>query len=142
MCSLWFGNSRMFKQNMKAKQNVKQNVAKRECIPCNTSRCFSCQQIIATLFESIQIKEKLNTYHKISCKINYVIYLLECLSCEIQYVGKSETPFYIRLNNHWKDIKNLHTIKACKHFNNWNHVFHKHGKFILIEQLRIHQQRC
>ena len=113
MCSLWFGNSRMVKQNVKAKQNVKQNVAKRECIPCNRSRCFSCQQIIATLFESIQAKEKLNTYHKISCKINYVIYLLDCLSCEIQYVGKSETPFYIRLNNHWKNTKTLHTIKSC-----------------------------
>ena len=25
-------------------------------------------------------------------------------------------------------------IEACKYFNNWNHVFHKHGKFILIEQ--------
>ena len=34
-----------------------------------------------------------------------------------------------------KDIKNPHSIEACKHFNNWNHVFHKHGKFILIEKL-------
>ena len=64
-----------------------------------------------------------------------VIYLLECLLCKIQYVGKSETPFHIRLNNHRKDIKNPHAIEACKHFNNWNHVFHKPGKFILIKQL-------
>ena len=27
---------------------VKQNVSKGECIPCNTSRCLSCQQVIAT----------------------------------------------------------------------------------------------
>ena len=47
----------------------------------------------------------------------------------------SETSFHIRLNNHRKDIKNPHTIKACKYFNNWNHVFHKHGEFIRIEQL-------
>ena len=33
------------------------------------------------------------------------------------------------------DIKNPHAIEVCKHFKNWNHVFHKHGKFILIEQL-------
>ena len=47
----------------------------------------------------------------------------------------SETPFHITLNNPRKDIKNANAIEACKHFNNLNHAFHKHGKFILIEQL-------
>ena len=93
------------------------------------------QIIAATTFENIQKKGKFNIYHKVSCKSNYVNYLLECLPCKIQYVGKPETPFHIRLNNHRKNIKNPHAIKACKHFNNWNHVFHKHGEFILIEQL-------
>ena len=38
---------------------VKQNATKGECILCNTSRCLSCQEIIAiTAFESTQIKEK------------------------------------------------------------------------------------
>ena len=115
---------------------VKQNVTNRECIPCSTSRCLSCQQIIAnTTFGSIKTKEKCNIYHKIFCKSYYVIYLLECLLCKIQYVRMSETPFHIRLNNHRKDIKNPDTIEAYKHFNNWNQVFLKHGKFILTEQL-------
>ena len=39
------------------------------------------------------------------------------------------------MNKHRKDIKYPYAIEACKHFNNWNHVFHKHGKSILIEQL-------
>ena len=56
--------------------------------------------------------------------------------CKIQYVGKSETSFNIRLNNHRKDIKKPNTIEACKHFNNNEHTFTKHGKFIIIEQLR------
>ena len=42
-----------------------------------TSRCLSCQQIIAiTLkaFESIQTKEKkINIYHKLSSKSNYLL---------------------------------------------------------------------
>ena len=43
---------------------VKQNVPKGECIPCNTSRYLSCQQIIATtIFETIQAKEKFNIHH-------------------------------------------------------------------------------
>ena len=62
-------------------------------------------------------------------------YLLKCLLCEIQYVGKSETLFDIRLNNHRKDIKNPNTSEVFPHFNNLNHVFHKYGKFILIEEL-------
>ena len=76
---------------------VKQNVSKGECIPCNTSRCLLCQQIIAnTTFESTQAKEKFNIYHKISCKSKYVIYLLECLLDKLQHVGMSKTPFHIR----------------------------------------------
>ena len=33
------------------------------------------------------------------------------------------------------DIKNSNTIEASQHFNNLNHVFKRHEKFILIEQL-------
>ena len=95
-------------------------MTKGECIPCNTSRCLSSQQIIAaTTFESAQTKEKRIIHHKVSCKNNYVIYILECLLCKIKYIGKSETPFYIKLNNQKKDIKKPHAIEARKHFNNW-----------------------
>ena len=79
---------------------------------------------------------KFKSFSHTLCIIHSIIlciYLLECLLCKIQYVGKSEIPFHIRLNNHRKDIKN--SIEACQHFNNWNHTFHKDGKFILIEQL-------
>ena len=31
---------------------------------------------------------------------------MECTSCKQQYVGKAETPFNIRLNNHRNDVKN------------------------------------
>ena len=117
---------------------VKQDVTKGECIQCNISRCFSCQQIIATTtFESMQTKEKTNIYHKISCKSNYVIYLLEWLICKTQYIGKTETPFHVKLNNHRKDIKYPLTVEACKHFNYCNHVFHKLEKLILQWNLPI-----
>ena len=32
--------------------------------------------------------------------------------------------------------KKPNAIEACKHFNNNEHTFSKHGKFIIIEQLR------
>ena len=71
-----------------------------------------------------------------NCKSSFVIYLLECYICNIQYVGKSETPFNIRLNNHRKDVKNPNAIPACKHFNRHDHDFNNHGKIIIVEQLR------
>ena len=55
--------------------------------------------------------------------------------CKILYVGNSETSFNIRLNNRRKDIK-PNAIEACKYFNNNEHTFSKHSKFIIIEQLR------
>ena len=70
--------------------------------------------IAKATFESNQIKEKFNIYHKVSYKNNYNIYLLEYLLCKIQYVGK----FHTRLYNHRKDTKNYNAIEACKHFNN------------------------
>ena len=75
-------------------------------------------------------------YHGVNCKSNFVIYLLECYICNIQYVDKSETPFNIRLNNHRKDVENPNAIPACKHSNRHHHDFNNHGKIIIIEQLR------
>ena len=34
----------------------------------------------------------------------------------MQYVGKAETAFNLRLNNNKKDTKKPNSILACKHF--------------------------
>ena len=68
-------------------------------------------------------KRQFKIFHTVNCKSKYVIYLLECQICKIQYVGKTETPFNVRLNNHRSNA--LHqkedTIPTCKHFNNEGH---------------------
>ena len=56
--------------------------------------------------------------------------------CKIQYIGKSETPFNIRLNNHRKDSKKPNPILACKHIQNSDYIFQKDAQFILIEQIK------
>ena len=61
---------------------------------------------------------------------------MECNLRRMQYVGKSETIFNIRLNNHRKNVKKPDTILACRHFQERNHVFNKHAKFIIIDKLR------
>ena len=48
---------------------------------------------------------------------------------------KIQDPFYLRLNNHGKDVNNAKTIPACNHFNRQDHNFMERAKFTLIEQL-------
>ena len=63
------------------------------------------------------------------------MYLMECILWKIQYVGKSDTPFNLRLNNHRKYVNNPKAIPACNHFKIHDHNFMKHAKFTLIEPL-------
>ena len=55
--------------------------------------------------------------------------------CQLQYVGKSETPFNIRLNNHWKDAKSQASILE-RNFNEQIHNFQQYAEFTLIEQIK------
>ena len=105
---------------------------------CNTSNRTSlcCTQVVNTnTFKSNQTNRVFNIYHTITCKSQWLIYLLECTLCNIQYVGKSETSFNIRLNNHRKDVNNPKAIPACLHFKKEGHNFMKHAKFTFIEEL-------
>ena len=63
-------------------------------------------------------------YHKVNSKSRFVTRMLYL---QHSIVGKSETPFNIRLNNHWKDVKNPNAISACKHFNRDDHDLNNQG---------------
>ena len=60
---------------------------------------------------------------------------MEYTQCNKQYLGKADSTFNIRLNNHRKDIKNLNAILACRHFQQQGHNFNSHAKFIIIDKL-------
>ena len=63
-----------------------------QCTPCHTIRSLCCQQVLKTAtFTSIQTRETFTIFHQVTCHSNYVIYLLECIMCTIQHVGKLET---------------------------------------------------
>ena len=77
-----------------------------QCTPCYASQSLCCQQVLKTTsFTSTQTKETFTIFRQVTYHNNYVIYSLECIMCKIQYNGKSETSFNIRLNNRRKDIK-------------------------------------
>ena len=56
---------------------------------------------------------------------------------KIQYAGKAETLFNMRLNNHRKDANgnNPKAIPACAHFKQPGHNFNNYVKLTLIEQI-------
>ena len=98
---------------------------------------FAINNLISTTtIKSSQTNKTYKIHLKVNCKSSVVIYLLRCYVYNIQYDGKSETPFNIKPNNQRKDFKNPNAIQAFKHFNKNKHDFNNHGKIIIIEQLR------
>ena len=100
------------------------------------------QVVNTNTFKSNQTKRIFNIYHTITCKSQWIIYLLECILCNVQYVGKSETKFNTRLNNHWQDVSNPKGIPACVHFRKKGHNFIQHTKLTLTEQLTETENVC
>ena len=61
-----------------------------------------------------------DVWFNLNCRKECVICLMECILCNIQYVGKAYSTFNIRLNNQRKDSKEANSIqehnfnKTCK----------------------------
>ena len=122
----------------KVKKRQIQKLKPGKCFPCLTNlRSLCCKQVRkTTTFKSQQTKKICN------CASSYVIYLMGCILCNKQYVGKVETSFNISSNhrkvienNHRKDVKKVDAIMACKHFQQESHNLNKHAKFIIIDLL-------
>ena len=109
-----------------------------QCKPCHSrSDNLCCKQIQTTKkFTSTKTKEEFKIYHQVNCKSKFVIYLMECCKCKLQYVGKSEHPMNIRINKHRDDVSRPDAIKVCQHFNTNSHKFNRDAIFTIIEQLQ------
>ena len=109
-----------------------------KCSPCYTrSDNLCCNQIENTrTFCSRRTNKEFQIFHRVNCKSNFIIYLLECTKCRIQYVGKSERPMNIRLNKHRNDVFREDAIKVCRHFKQPGHIFNRDAKVTIIEELK------
>ena len=59
----------------------------------------------------------------------------------LQYVGKSKTPFNIILDNHRKDVRDPKAISADKHFQKNGHRFNEQARFTIFCKL-TNKQMC
>ena len=71
-----------------------------------------------------------------NCTMTWLVYLLTCKKCSIQYVGKTEWPFNQRLNKHRFDVPVHDAQDVDKHFNLPGHIFDRDAKFTLIEKIK------
>ena len=90
-----------------------------------------------TTFKSQQTNKTWAILHNTNCKTEYAIYLTKRTICNIQYIGKNETPFNIKLSNHRKDVKDPKVILPDKHFQKSGHTFNKYARFTIIDTLTI-----
>ena len=68
-----------------------------------------------------------------------IIYIIECNICKLQYIGKSETVFNLRLNNHRNHIKKgVSSCELTEHFlhNTRTHDFDNNVTITIIEQIK------
>lgn len=60
---------------------------------------------------------------------------MECKKFHIQYVGKTETDFNVKLNNHRKDVYRSDAIPVSRYFAMKDHVFNRDTSFNIIQQI-------
>ena len=104
-------------ENGKVKRKITNKIPGK-CTQClGNNRTLFCKQVAnITTFRTNQRNKIFQAFQNLNCKSKYVIYLLECTKCKIQYVGKAETEFNIRLNNYRKDVWKPDAILASRHY--------------------------
>ena len=106
---------------------------------CSKPRCSWCNLIHATnTFKGIHDARKYKILHPLDCQSSWVIYIIQCVKCGLQYVGKSETNLNIRLNNHRNHIKKaFNSCELTDHFltNKYSHEFERDISITAIEQI-------
>ena len=109
------------------------------CGPCSKPKCSWCSRINETsTFTGTQNSKVFDIFHTVNCQSTWVIYIIECKICKLQYVGKSETGFNLRLNNHRNHIKKgVSSCKLTEHFlhNTGTHNFDNDAIITITEQI-------
>ena len=85
-----------------------------------------------TTFNNQPTNKTWKIFHNTNCDAEYVIYLMECIICYLQFADKNKTPFKIRLNNHRKDVKDPKARLGDKHFEKNGHRFNEPARFTIM----------
>lgn len=106
------------------------------CHKCSTIRCDCCTNFLieGSSFYSSATKRTFKIQKKLTCNSQNVIYLAECVSCNLQGVG-STLSFKPRLANYKSHIKyKRRTCGIVNHFLDFHNADHSSLKFRIIDQ--------
>lgn len=110
-----------------------------KCSPCTTNLAYKCcRQIKATsTFRNRFTGKEYQIFDRVNCKDRNVIYLLECIKCNLKgYVGKTEPPANFRMNGHRSDAKKGDKLDVDTHFSQPGHNFDRDARFTIIEKIK------
>lgn len=112
------------------------------CHPCNKTRCKVCPQMTTSqIVKSAASNFTLRIKGNFDCDTSNVIYLLECSTCNLQYIGQTETPFRLRFNNHKSHVLGLPSLPLSKHVATPGHSFDNLTATILESGFKSHYER-
>ena len=103
---------------------------------CKDKRCLTCKtfnpsKLIISNTTHRKYEVINHTGENLNCHSQNIIYLLTCLSCNIQYVGETAIPFHKRVNGHRTAKQGCeHEIRHCKESCNGYHL-----KYQILEKL-------
>ena len=108
--------------------------------PC-TKMCFTCIHFKETI-ESIHMhatKEIFKINQRLSCESYSVIYVIDCLKCNVQYLGSSVDKMKLTANKWRSDIlqgvEGEETKKLVSHFNATPHNISRDLRIIAVEEV-------
>ena len=105
------------------------------CYKCGKCR-VACPVIKETKhFQSTNTRRKYPIKQKLDCTSDWLIYLVTCLKCKGQYVGKSKTVFKVRHSNHKQEVKKQ-VGGLGQHYGGGGGCGYENFSITLIEQVR------
>jgi hypothetical protein len=83
---------------------------------CGKPRCKTCQHIKITETITDPNGNLIRLHDQLNCQSKNVIYVIECLNCNIRYVGETCQKLKDRVNQHRSDIKCKKNTVIATHF--------------------------
>ncbi len=104
--------------------NADVKTKKPQCIGCSTctKHCATCNKIMCckeVVGQHTHYKFKIR--NQLNCQSKYILYMLQCRRCGIQYVGQTSNSLNTRVIAHMADIKKKKDTTVSKHYNSMGH---------------------
>ncbi|XP_040071557.1 uncharacterized protein LOC120844035, partial [Ixodes scapularis] len=112
------------------------------CSPCGKPKCNVCPHMVTTdTARSTKSNFSMKIHGDLRCCSPYVVYLLDCQVCKMQYVGQTMRALNERFNNHRSHSTKVPSLPLSKHLTQPNHSFDKLSVTLLQSAFKSNLER-